>query len=189
MTAIYKVAALFGPSGSGKDTIINETVRASPENFRKIIRTTTRPRREGESLDSYFFIENYEWVDSDYFIKSTFNDWNYGIRYKDLDEHKVNLGVFSPNELALLKNDPHIQCVSILLYVSDKNRLIRCLNREKEPNCDEIIRRYLTDKEDFKDFSCDLSFNNNTLNDRNFVVNYLRAIIPSRLEQGERYNV
>jgi hypothetical protein len=35
---------------------------------------------------------------------------------------------------------------------SDKTRMLRCLNREKNPNVDEIVRRYQTDKRDLKEY-------------------------------------
>ena len=48
-----------------------------------------------------------------------------------------------------------------MYYVTakDKTRLLRQLNREENPNVDEIIRRYKTDKEDF----CDLDFHYNEI--------------------------
>ena len=31
----------------------------------------------------------------------------------------------------------------------DKTRLLRCLNREENPDCEEICRRFMTDEQDF----------------------------------------
>ena len=44
-----------------------------------------------------------------------------------------------------------------LFYITatDKTRMLRQLNREGDPNVDEIIRRYKTDKEDFIDVDDD----------------------------------
>ena len=38
----------------------------------------------------------------------------------------------------------------IVPFDRDKTRLLRQLNRESSPDVEEIIRRYKTDKEDFK---------------------------------------
>jgi hypothetical protein len=39
-----------------------------------------------------------------------------------------------------------------LVAASDKNRLIRQLQREENPDVEEIMRRFKTDKEDFYNF-------------------------------------
>ena len=46
---------------------------------------------------------------------------------------------------------PGIDVIVFRINCSDKTRLLRQLNREENPNVDEIIRRYKTDKEDFYD--------------------------------------
>ena len=43
----YKVIALIGEAGSGKDTMLKEVLKLNP-NFNEIISCTTRPIREGE---------------------------------------------------------------------------------------------------------------------------------------------
>lgn len=40
----------------------------------------------------------------------------------------------------------------VYVQTNDKVRLIRQLNREEEPDVDEILRRYRTDQWDFIDF-------------------------------------
>ena len=41
----YKILALMGPSGSGKDTVLKEVLKKNPKEFNKIINCTTRPMR------------------------------------------------------------------------------------------------------------------------------------------------
>ena len=46
---------------------------------------------------------------------------------------------------------PGIDVTVYKVCCSDKTRLLRQLNREINPDVDEIVRRYKTDKEDFFD--------------------------------------
>ena len=52
----YKIIALIGEAGSGKDTILKETLRHD-SSLHKIINSTTREPREGEEEGiNYFFL-------------------------------------------------------------------------------------------------------------------------------------
>ena len=44
---MYKVIALIGEAGSGKDTIMQSILKRCPTQFHEIISCTTRPIREG----------------------------------------------------------------------------------------------------------------------------------------------
>ena len=59
----------------------------------------------------------------------------------------------------------HSNIYIVVYYVraSAKNRLLRQLNREKNPDVDEIIRRYSTDNADFDD----LPFHYNEIENNN----------------------
>lgn len=53
----YKLIALFGPSGAGKDTLLNYITSAYPAQFHKVVSYTTRMKREGEKEgEDYYFI-------------------------------------------------------------------------------------------------------------------------------------
>jgi len=55
------ILIIEGPSGVGKDTIINEIIRRYPDKFGKPINATTRPMRENESQNNpYLFLTNEE---------------------------------------------------------------------------------------------------------------------------------
>lgn len=49
------------------------------------------------------------------------------------------------------------------IKANDKTRLLRSINREKNPNCSEICRRFLADKIDFSniDFDHEIYLNDN----------------------------
>ena len=153
----YKIIALFGEAGSGKDYIQKKIMETDfgKENLSEIISCTTRPPREGE-IDGvhYHFISsageffNYDnmrkWIE---FI--LFNDWWYGTSIDHLNKNKINIGVFNIKGINEILKNEQIDCLPIRIICNDKLRLIRQLNREINPNCMEIIRRFLTDTKDF----------------------------------------
>lgn len=161
----YKIIALIGQSGAGKDRMLKELLK-SKRNFHEIISCTSRPPREGETDGiNYHFLSNDEFASQlleDAFMEATvFNNWAYGTRYQDLDEEKINIGVFNPDGIYNLLERKDIELKVYYLQVSDKTRLIRQLQRETEPDIEEIIRRYKTDKIDFADldFKYEILFN------------------------------
>ena len=156
---MYTIVALIGEAGTGKDTFMQKILAARPGDFNEIISCTTRPPREGE-VDgvNYFFIDqeefaykvlNYEMLEA-----TNFNDWFYGTSYDTLRSDVLNIGVFNPDGIRAIEGRSDIDLRVFRITCSDKIRLLRQLNREENPNVDEIIRRYKTDKEDF----CDLEF-------------------------------
>ena len=50
-------------------------------------------------------------------------------------------------------NTDNIQLYVVQVQAPDKERLLRSLYRETDPDIDEIIRRYSADKADFENFS------------------------------------
>ena len=147
---MYKIIALIGEAGSGKDRILKEVLAAAPTAFNEIISCTTRPPREGE-VDgvNYYFIDaeefaykvlNYEMIEA-----TSFNDWFYGTSYDTLRSDVPNIGVFNPDGIRALQGRPDIDLTVYKVVCKDKTRLLRQLNRENDPNVDEIVRRYKTD--------------------------------------------
>lgn len=161
----YKILALFGKSGAGKDTIKKWlTINC---NMDEIISCTTRPMRdyEKDGID-YHFLSNEKFaqkvLDLSMLEATCFNNWFYGTPLESLNKDKVNVGVFNIQGIECLIQDPRLDVVPVYIYSNDKIRLIRNLEREKNPNCQEICRRFLADEQDFSniDFSYVL-FNNN----------------------------
>lgn len=154
----YKIIALIGKSGSGKDKIMRECLKANPA-LHEIISCTTRLPRDNE-VDGV----NYHFVSAETFAEmvlknemleaSVFNERCYGTPFNSLSLEDINIGVFNPTGIESLQL--HKNIIDLTVYyirVSDKERIIRQLNREKSPNIEEIFRRYGTDKEDFYDLS------------------------------------
>lgn len=150
-----KILAIVGKSGSGKDSILKYLRQYSGDKFNYIVSSTTRPPREGEVEGV-----NYHYLEHDDFLKlieydkivemSVFRDWCYGTTLDALDPTKVNIGGFDPMRLDVLSDNFQIDLKIVLITASDKERLLRSLNRENDPDVKEIIRRYQADEEDFK---------------------------------------
>lgn len=153
----YKVIAICGKSASGKDTLLQRIV-ALHSNLHEIISCTTRPPREGEvDGKNYFFLTVEEFAHKDCMgdmLEVThFRDWFYGTSNDGVDRNAVNVGVFNPAGIYSLMKNEAVDLFVVQVQASNKTRLMRSLKREINPDVDEIVRRYLTDKEDFEFFS------------------------------------
>ncbi|MEG1726209.1 MAG: GTPase, partial [Anaerovoracaceae bacterium] len=85
----YKVIAIVGKSGAGKDAILN-ALCDKYKGLNKIISTTTRPIREGEVEGvSYHYVTGDEFgekvVNFEMIEACDFRDWFYGTELKALD--------------------------------------------------------------------------------------------------------
>lgn len=160
---MYKIIALIGKAGSGKDTMMRKVLEKNP-NLHEIVSCTTRPRREGEVEGvNYFYLTPEQFGDKvlhDEMLEAAcFNDWFYGTSYESLRSDVTNIGVFNPAGIDSLLGRRDVEVHVFYVIASPKDRLLRQLNREKDPNVDEIIRRYKADEIDF----ADLDFEYNVL--------------------------
>ena len=173
---MYKILAIFGEAGTGKDTLFQHTLNKLIE-AHEIISCTTRPKREGEveGINYYYMTPDQfgqKVLDGEMLEATYFNDWFYGTSYDSLRADKLNIGVFNPDGIRAIAQDPRVKFMGIKINCSKKTRLLRQLNREQNPDVDEIIRRYKADNNDF----CDLEFpyvevNNETYEDLESCVN------------------
>ena len=153
----YKIIALYGESGSGKDTLLREAIKIYGDKIHKIVGSTTRPPRTGEENGvAYHFLTNEEFtmqvLNCDMFEAANFRGWYYGTNINDLDKNKINIGVFNTVSLDIILKDDRFEVIPIYISTTPKTALIRALKREESPDVDEIIRRYQTDKKDFEIF-------------------------------------
>ena len=148
---MYKIIAILGEAGAGKDTVMREVVKRVP-GLHEIISCTTRPMREGVN---YFYLTKEAFaekvINGEMLEATNFNDWFYGTSLQSLDESVINIGVFNPAGIEALLSSPVVDVTVYRVCASDKNRLLRQLNREENPNVREIIRRFKADDEDFLD--------------------------------------
>lgn len=152
---MYKIIALCGKSGAGKDSLMMAIFSHLEKYLNPIISHTTRPKREKEIADeSYHFVSEDEFltlIDENKMLETTsFNNWYYGTSIDSLSNDKINIGVFNPDGIISLLEDNRIELEIYYITAKGKTRLIRQLNREENPNVDEIIRRYSADEIQFQ---------------------------------------
>ena len=150
---MFKVIALMGKAGSGKDALLHELIRQCPD-ANEMISCTTRPIREGEIHGvNYFYMTPEEFgarvLNGEMLECTEFNNWFYGTSYEALRSDCINIGVFNPEGVEILQETNNIDLTVVYILAGDKVRLLRQLNREENPDCNEIVRRFGTDKKDF----------------------------------------
>lgn len=182
----YNLIAIIGEAGSGKDTILRKLVERNPA-LNEIVSYTTRPPREGEKDGvNYHFVTGEEFgelvLQNQMLEASCFNDWFYGTGVGSLDEDKLNIGVFNPEGIDSILSHRNINMTVIRVWATDKNRLIRQLNREEDPDIDEIIRRFKTDREDFSELGFKhYIVKNNTKEELDETIRLLELVIKEYL--------
>ena len=178
----YKMIAICGKAGSGKDTIMRRVVDRTPS-VHEIISCTTRPMRETDVNGvNYYFMTGEQFgqkvVDGEMLEATCFNDWFYGTSYDSLRSNCVNIGVFNPEGVDSIMAHKNIDLVVFYIEADDKERLLRQLNREQSPDVHEIIRRFSADELDFADL--DFHYNaliNNTPEDLEYAVKVISAAV------------
>ena len=151
----YKIIALFGKSGVGKDTLQKYLIKKIP-NSQGIVSCTTRPKRdyEQDGKDYHFLTDGQFAIDvsnCNMLEATSFRGWFYGTRIDALDKNKINIGIFNLEGMKCLLEDNRLEILPIHIIVPDKIRLMRSLSREKNPDCKEICRRFLSDEKDFEE--------------------------------------
>lgn len=188
--------AVFGKSGSGKDTLVNAC--SEKLGYHKIKRLTSRPMREGESQGNpYLFAQDIDLQmdimtnEDNYLEVGVFNEWIYAT-HVDALEDEINIGAFDVGAVDMMtealqeftgmyKTKDYI-IIPIYLLCQDKTRLIRQLTRETSPDIDEIVRRYASEKDDYKkiDFEYTTLFSDGTIDE---LTNILKKTVDNILER------
>lgn len=191
---MYKIIALMGEAGAGKDTIFQSVLRhfENDERVHEIISCTSRPIRENEANGkNYHFYTASQFSDKimsgQMFEYTTFNNWWYGTSNDSIKKGDViNIGVFNPDGVRQLLGRSNCAVTVYHIKASDKNRLMRQLTREYNPNVDEILRRFTTDRADFQKLPFDaIELPNDSLEDFNEAVAHIVSQVQAALTQGQ----
>ena len=128
----YKILAIIGESGSGKDSILKLFDDNPHLNINRIISSTTRPPREGEINGvNYHFLKHDDFIsliEEEKIVEmSVFKDWCYGTSFEDLRSGNViNIGVFDPARAEILANSLlDIDLKIDLIEATYKERILR----------------------------------------------------------------
>lgn len=188
----YKIVALFGEAGAGKDYLQKQIMKTDwgKIHLNEIISCTTRPPRENEKdgVDYHFLSTPEKLISKDLIEFTVFRNWWYGTPIDSLDKNKINIGVFNINGIDQLMNQDHLNrilCLPIYIKTYDKLRLIRQLNREANPNCLEICRRFTSDYKDFLKIPFPYKMVENNINETQPIVDEINEIIR---KWSEKYN-
>ena len=189
-----KLFVVMGKSATGKDTIYKEIIKRNSMNLVPVVMYTTRPIREGEVNG-----REYNFVDENTKQKiekkgkileiRTYNTvegpWHYFTaddeNWEDDHDH-IMIGTLE-SYAEIRKNCSNIEIIPIYIEVEDGERLNRALIREKKeknPNYEELCRRFIADTHDFsqdklKSLEIDKIFMNNNLEDTiDEILNFLK---------------
>lgn len=154
------LVVLLGPSCSGKSTFQKELVEN--EGYHAVRTATTRPKRMGEDLFSYYFLKDSafaEWEGrGDLICSEVFRNWRYGVprdeivRRNDRPNRVVILTVGGVMELLGKHTDLIVGDALSVLYlgVDGATGEARAYSRGDERR--EYLRRMAADSIDFRHF-------------------------------------
>ena len=150
-----KILGFVGPSGCGKDTAARYLENYIPEIYHYVKLCTTRPQRN-EKDNGYIFLNSSDFLaqvlDGRMLNAQEFRGWYYGLNDQGLDVEKINVLPMSNVMVTQMieENNPKYDLKIIYIWTSNKERLLHILNREKNPDCKEVCRRFLTDIDDYE---------------------------------------
>lgn len=151
---MYNILGFVGPSGCGKDTAARYI--GSKEGFHLVTLCTTRPKRDTEKGDEYYFFDPdiflAEVLNGNMLNAQEFRGWYYGLSKEGLSEKDINVMAMNNLMVEQMMEAPNTDINLKVIYIEtdNKQRLLHILQREEEPDCTEICRRYLSDITDYE---------------------------------------
>ena len=160
-----KIVYIMGKSSTGKDTIFRELLKENDYSLKTIVSYTTRPIRSGEQEGrEYFFVDEEGFLSlkqagkviEDRCYPSAHGPWRYFTvddGQFDFNNNFITIGTIE-SYVKLREYFGNDKLIPVLIELDDADRLQRALNREKkqkEPNFEEMCRRFLADSVDFSE--------------------------------------
>ena len=195
---MYNLVVLMGEAGAGKDSMMQAVLEKLAErghmaDVHEIVSCTSRPMREGEAHGiNYYYYHPDDFamkIINDEMLEFTqFNNWWYGTSYDSVrSDGVINIGVFNPAGVRQLLDRPDCDVTVYWICTNDKNRMLRQLNREDHPDVREIVRRFNTDYEDFKDIDFDyIEIPNDTYENFTAGIKEIVCQVETILAQGRK---
>lgn len=149
---MYRILGFVGPSGCGKDTAAFHMGKR--RGYHYVTLCTTRPKRN-EADNGYHFLTDEEFLqqvlNGDMLNAQRFRDWYYGLNKDGLVEDKINVLPMSNVmvEQMLEEKNADIDLKIAYIHTNPKERLLHIIDREEEPDCEEVCRRFLSDEIDY----------------------------------------
>jgi guanylate kinase len=188
---LNKLYCLLGKSASGKSTIER---LLEEKGLKRLISCTTRPMREKEQHGTdYFYISEQEFEsfkNNNKLLEYTeYRGWHYGLSIEqiDMNDDKDYIAVIEPHGYRMIKEQLGDKAIGIYITVQDKERLIRALNREIFPDVDEVVRRFISDKELFKGIEKDIDYIFDNWYSYEVVNQIMRVVEENRPEDMESW--
>ena len=154
------LVVLLGPSCSGKSTFQKELVEN--EGYHAVRTATTRPRRMGEDLSSYYFLKDSafaEWEQrGDLICSEVFRNWRYGVprdeiaRRNDRPNRVVILTVDGTMELLARHADIIVGDALSVLYLGVDGATAESRAYSRGDDRREYLRRMAADSIDFRHY-------------------------------------
>lgn len=175
-----KIFVIMGKSSTGKDSLLNLMVE---QGYKRVVSHCSRPKRSNEiaNRDYHFvkyqqmvdMIDNNEFVETRSYNVVDNQIWLYGISKNEIDLNSDNnyISVVDGQGFKTLREYYGKEnVIGIYLWISNRERLLRSLNRCKldDKAVLEIIRRFKDDDEVFTKeviSNCVLQINNISLSD------------------------
>lgn len=157
-----RIFCLIGKSASGKDTLYQHIMERHGAELTRVIPSTTRPIRTGETdgVDYHFVtkeqldeLEAAGKVIECRSYQTVFGMWYYFTMAFEVEEEKDYIVITTLEGAHSFIRHFGVEKVRVVyLDLEDRTRLMRCVAREdrqKNPNYNEVCRRFLADQQDF----------------------------------------
>ncbi len=159
---LSRIFCIVGKSGTGKDTLYKKIIAQENRSLTPVVPYTTRPKRQDETEGiNYHFVTNQQMLELEQKqliiekreYQTVHGAWSYfTVKFDLLADMDYIIITTLDGVFKLIEYYGSDMIRVVYLYLEDKERLLRCINREslqKKPNFSEVCRRFLADEMDF----------------------------------------